>query len=52
MDKIVVKVCVISNTESNDNFYNKYRKCKQCNIKRVLKRYYDKKRSDITETSR
>ena len=27
------EVCVIYNTEKIiDNFYNKYRKCKQCNI--------------------
>ena len=36
------KVCVICNTEKSiDNFYNKYRKCKQYNIKRSLKRYYE-----------
>ena len=35
------KVCVVCNIEkSNDNFYNKYRECKQCNIKRIMKRYY------------
>ena len=35
------KVCVVCNIEKNiDNFYNKYRKCKQCNIKRSMKRYY------------
>ena len=35
----VVKNCVVCNTEKCiDNFYNKYRKCKQCNIKRVLNR--------------
>ena len=38
------KVCVICNTEkSNDNFYKKYRECKQCDIKRSLKRYYENK---------
>ena len=38
------KVCVICNTEKSiDNFYNKYRECKQCNIKRSLKRYYENK---------
>ena len=26
-----------------DNFYNKYRECKQCNIKRSTKRYNDNK---------
>ena len=26
------KVCVVCNIDkSNDNFYNKYRECKQCN---------------------
>ena len=35
------KVCVICNTEKSiDNFYNKHRECKQCNIRRCLKRYY------------
>ena len=34
-------VCVICNTEKGiDIFYNKYRGCQQCNIKRSLKRYY------------
>ena len=38
------KVCVICNTEkSDDNFYNKYRECKQCNIQRSMKRYYENK---------
>ena len=38
------KICVVCNTEkSNDNFYNKYRECKQCNIKRSMKRYYENK---------
>ena len=38
------KICVVCNIEkSNDNFYNKYRDCKQCNIKRSTKRYYDNK---------
>ena len=38
------KVCVICNAEkNNDNFYNKYRECKQCNIKRSMKRYYENK---------
>ena len=36
------KVCVICNTEKSiDGFHNKYRECKQCNIKRSLKRYYE-----------
>ena len=39
MDDNVVKFRVVCNTEKRiDNFYNKYRKCKQCNIKRVLNR--------------
>ena len=38
------KVCVICNTEKSiGKFYNKYRECKQCNIKRSLKRYYENK---------
>ena len=28
---------------SIDNFYNTYRECKQCNIKRSMKRYYENK---------
>ena len=38
------KVCVVCNIEKIiDNFYNKYRECKQCNIKRSTKRYNDNK---------
>ena len=38
------KVCVVCNIEkSTDNFYNKYRECKQCKIKRSMKRYYENK---------
>ena len=38
------KVCVVCNIEKSvDNFYNKYRECKQCNIKRSMKRYYENK---------
>ena len=38
------KVCVVCNTEKSiDNFYNKYRECKPCNIKRSTKRYYENK---------
>ena len=38
------KICVICNTErSNDKFYNKYRKRKQCNKQRSMKRYYENK---------
>ena len=34
------KVCVVCNTEKSiDNFYNKYRECKPCNIQRSMKRY-------------
>ena len=37
------KVCVVCNFEKSiDNFYNKYRECKQCNI-RSMKRYYENK---------
>ena len=37
-------VFVICNTEKSiDNFYNKYRECKPCNIQRSMKRYYDNK---------
>ena len=36
------KVSVICKTEKIiDNFYNKYRECKQCNIQRSMKRYYE-----------
>ena len=38
------KVCVACNIEKNfDNFYIKYRECKQCNNKRSMKRYYENK---------
>ena len=38
------KVCVVCNTEKSiDKFYNKYRECKPCNIKRSTKRYYENK---------
>ena len=38
------KVCVICNTEKSiENFYNRYRECKPCNIKRSMKRYYETK---------
>ena len=37
-------VCVVCNVEKSiDNFYNKYRECKQCNIRRSMKRYYENK---------
>ena len=38
------KVCVVCKTEKNiENFYNKYKECKPCNIKRSVKRYYKNK---------
>ena len=38
------EVCVACNIEESfDNFYNKYRECKQCIIKRSTKRYYENK---------
>ena len=38
------KICVVCNIEKSfDNFSNKYRECKLCNIKRSTKRYYDNK---------
>ena len=38
------KICVVCNIEKSfDNFYNKYRECKQCNIRRSMKRYYENK---------
>ena len=38
------KVCVVCNIEKSiDNFYNKYRECKQCNSKRSTRRYYENK---------
>ena len=38
------KVCVFCDNEKNvDNFYNKFRECKQCNIQRSMKRYYENK---------
>ena len=38
------KICVVCNIEKSiDNFYNKYRECKPCNIKRSMKRYYENK---------
>ena len=38
------KICVICNIEKSiDNYYNKYRECKQCNIKRSMKRYNENK---------
>ena len=38
------KVCVVCNIEKSiDNFYNKYRECKPCNIQRSMKRYRENK---------
>ena len=38
------KVCVICNIEKCiDNFYNRNRECKQCNMQRSMKRYYENK---------
>ena len=38
------KICTQCNIEKDiNNFYNKYRECKPCNIKRSTKRYYDNK---------
>ena len=38
------KVCVVCNIEKSiDNFYNKYRECKQCNLQRSMNCYYEKK---------
>ena len=38
------KVCVVCNFEKSiDSFYNKCRDCKQCNIQRSMKRYYENK---------
>ena len=38
------KICVVCKIEkSTDNFHNKYRECKQCNIKRSTRRYYENK---------
>ena len=38
------KICVVCKTEKSiDNFYNKYRECKPCNIKRSTKHYYENK---------
>ena len=38
------KICIVCNIEKSiDNFYNKYRECKQCNIRRNMNRYYENK---------
>ena len=41
MDSKLFVVCKIE--KGIDNFYNKYRECKQCNIKRSTRRYYENK---------
>ena len=41
MDNKICVVCIIE--KSIDNFYNKYRECKPCNIKRSTRRYYENK---------
>ena len=44
MQDNIVQNCMVYNSEKNfDNFCNKYTECKQCIIKRVIKRYCDKK---------
>ena len=38
------KTCNVCNTEKHiNNFYKKNSECKDCNIKRGVKRYYDNK---------
>ena len=38
------KIFVVCNFEKSiDKFYNNYRECKQCNIQRSMKRYYENK---------
>ena len=38
------KICAPCNIEKHiNNFYKKYSECKDCNIKRGVKRYYDNK---------
>ena len=38
------KICTQCNIEKhNNNFYKKYSECKECNMKRGVKRYYDNK---------
>ena len=39
-----IKICVVCNIEKSiDNFCNKYRECKPCNIQRSMKRYRENK---------
>ena len=38
------KICTVCNIEKHiNNLYKKYSECKDCNIKRGVKRYYDNK---------
>ena len=38
------KICVVCNIEKSiDDYYNKYKEWKQCNIKRSMKRYNENK---------
>ena len=38
------KICTVSKIEKHiNNFYRKYSECKDCNIKRGVKRYYNNK---------
>ena len=38
------KICVVCNIEKSiDEYYNKYRECKQCIIKRSIRRYNENK---------
>ena len=38
------KICVVCNIEKSiDEFYNKHRECKPCNIKRSTRRYFENK---------
>ena len=40
------KICTQCNIEIHiNNFYKKYSECKDCNIKRGVKRYYDNKKN-------
>ena len=42
--KVDIKTCTVCNNEKHINtFYKKYSECKDCNIKRGVKRYFDKK---------
>ena len=38
---ILLKFVLFAMLKKIDDFYNKYTECKQCNIKRLLKRYYN-----------